>query len=170
MLHFSDDFHTFTPGDARARSPSLILFSLDLKIESMRRFPLFFVLVSGWCNASSLAEPRIDSPVDEFRAAFGAPSYEEKLVRTATRRWKPLRTRDAQLLAAEASAIEVFSLDVIACVIVLRCKRAFSNADVSQFAQRFLRRYRAADFEQYTEGWIQGVSDCLRRLCHSQPT
>jgi hypothetical protein len=114
----------------------------------MSRFLFLFVLGFGLGSASCLAEPHIDSTVDEFRAAFGTPSYEEKLVRTATRRWKPLRPRDAQLLAAEASAIEVFSLDEIACVIVLRCKRAFSNVDVSQFAQRFLRHYHAADFEQ----------------------
>ena len=29
-LHFSDDFHTFTPSDARPRPPSLSLFSLGV--------------------------------------------------------------------------------------------------------------------------------------------
>ena len=43
-LHFEDDFHTFTPSDARSRSPSLILFSLGpAKSHSHMNDPLFAI-------------------------------------------------------------------------------------------------------------------------------
>jgi hypothetical protein len=38
-LHFGDDFHTFTPNDARSRPPSLILVSLGLMTPASNAAP-----------------------------------------------------------------------------------------------------------------------------------
>src|SRR5207253_9139623 len=39
-LHFCDDFHTFTPSDARPRPPSLISFSLDVASAHCSRYTI----------------------------------------------------------------------------------------------------------------------------------
>ena len=104
------------------------------------------VIVSG---ASCVCAASLGSAPDDFRTDFGKPSFEERLVRTSTLRWNPLRSKESVLMAARVSALETSSLDERVCAVAIWCERRLSNADTARLARRFLGRiYRAADFNK----------------------
>ena len=115
----------------------------------MRRNILISILSVIVSGASAVAAASLGSAPHDFRADFGAPSFQEQLVRTSTLRWKPLRSHDSALVEGRVSALETSSFDGRVCAVVLWCERRLSKADTARLAQRFLgRSYRAADFNK----------------------
>src|SRR5471032_695690 len=98
------------------------------------------------CGGTCFGEARAGSTVAEFKQVFGAPSYEERLQRSSTVHWQSPASADAVLRQARVFAIEVEAVDGIVFHVFLRCQRRLGRADAARFAQRFVRRYRAADF------------------------
>src|SRR5687767_3521922 len=104
----------------------------------MRRLFLLTIASLLSSGVSLFAAASIGSTAREFRTELGRPSCEEHLVRTATLRWKPLRSSEPSLTAAKASALSVSLLDGHASEVTIWCERRLSNADTARLAQRFL--------------------------------
>ena len=124
-----------------------------------------FVLIAGLLLLSEPAEaaPRLGSRVTEFRASFGAPSFQEHLGRTHNVRWTQLRTADAVLTTLGAYALEVSALDGVVCELVVRCRRTLSDTEIAGLAQHFFpRRYRAAHLSAARRKSGDGVRFKLR--------
>jgi hypothetical protein len=113
----------------------------------MRHVSLIFIIgaIASSC-ATCFGEARLGSMVAEFRQTFGVPSYEERLQRTSTVRWKSPALTDGPLVKAGVFSIEVATVDGIVFELFLRCQRRLGKADAASLAQRFVRRYSAADF------------------------
>jgi hypothetical protein len=98
--------------------------------------------------------PRLTSPLAEFYASFGKPSFEEQLGRTSRTHWKPLRSSDATLAGVQAFALEVDALDGVVLRVAVRCRHRPSEAKTVRLAQRFFqRRYPASDLARVRESY-----------------
>lgn len=94
---------------------------------------------------SSSTEARLGSSIDDFLSAWGTPSDEESLVRTANLKWKRLPA-SFESIVPDVFAAEVAFLDGIACEIVLRSKQRITRDKMIRLAKPILPHFRAADF------------------------
>ncbi|HEV2841929.1 MAG TPA: hypothetical protein VGW39_11430 [Chthoniobacterales bacterium] len=88
---------------------------------------------------------RLGATIDNFLFAWGTPSHEERLVRTASLKWNQWPASFASIVP-DVFAAEVAFLDGIACEIVLRSKQRITPDEMVRLAKPILPHFRPADF------------------------
>jgi hypothetical protein len=94
---------------------------------------------------TSVTEPQLGSSIDDFRSAWGLPSAEENLSRTANLKWNRTLTKGEPIVPG-VFAVEVAFLDGIACEIALRSRQRITPNKLRQLTKPFLTAFRYADF------------------------
>jgi hypothetical protein len=130
------------------------LFSLDLTVFTVSRVSVVVWLALVPFVTAAETAPRLASPLTEFYASFGKPSFEEQLGRTSRIHWKPLRSSDRTLARVQAFTLEVDALDGVVRRVAVRCGHSLSEAETVKLAQRFFqRRHSASDVARVRDSY-----------------
>lgn len=97
------------------------------------------------CRSELYAEPRLGDRIEEFSSAWGSPTQQESLVRTARLTWDWRESRPKSIKPG-VFAVEVAFLDRVACEIVVRSKRRMTRNKVAQLVEPLVPDVDAADF------------------------
>jgi hypothetical protein len=106
------------------------------------RLRLFFVIALASVSGSvAEASSSLGKSPDAFRTAWGHPSREERLTRTASSLWK-FDQRRSNSLPADIAEAEVSFLDGMACQIILRSRRPLTKERIADLAKTLVPSIR----------------------------